>query len=386
MILGPTVAASLLGLGLTRALTYHVARERGDPSCIVLVGLLISFCLGVVAAALGVVFIPHWLHGYSERVVTFAQWSLLITPMILVMWSIDSVLQGLAEFTWYNQNQYLPPLLALISLVGLAIYGALSPFTVALAMFGSWLAIVVLNLIRIVPICTSGIWEPIGSIRRLLSYGLRAYGLEVAHRITSEADRIVLIGLISPAALGIYVVAKSTAQPASKLSLAVAAVLFPEASRREAKQGARLLGRAAWISTAITGAAAAGLAVVAPPLIELLYGQAFVAAVTPFRILVVDAVIVSFVWILAHAFLSAGRPGVAAAELSIGLVVSVLGMLLLVPAWGATGAALAVLVSSIVRLAVVLLCFPVVLKERLLSLLPQRQDLVGLFARHRDVG
>jgi hypothetical protein len=54
-------------------------------------------------------------------------------------------------------------------------------------------------------------------------------------------------------------------------------------------------------------------------------------------------------------------------------------MLLLVPAFGLTGAAFAVLVSTIVRLAFLLLCFPLVLQVSPPSPLLRGKDVAWLW-------
>ena len=61
--------------------------------------------------------------------------------------------------------------------------------------------------------------------------------------------------------------------------------------------------------------------------------------------------LIGFSSILMQAFMSSGRPGVVTALLVVGLLVNVLGMLLLVPPFGLSGAAFAVLIATIVRLA-----------------------------------
>lgn len=379
----PALAAGVLTLGITRSLTYHVARQSKGPSSVVLVGLSASFCFGLLAAALGSLAVPVWLREYPEHVVTFAQWAMLAAPPTLMMWSVCSILQGQGEFASYNRARYLPPLLILVGLGGLALFDVLNPFSAALVTLGSPLPILVAYLIRIVRSCRGGFSAPRRSLRQLLSYGVRAYGLDVGFRLSRDIDRVILVALVSPAALGIYVVARNAAMPVARLSLAVATVLLPEASRRQTEQGTRLLGRAAWLSTAMTSAAAGGLAIVAPPLIQLLYGDQFAAAIGPFRILLVNAVVASFATILAQAFMSSDRPGVAGLELALGLVVSTLCMLYLVPAFGASGAALAILISSVVRTAFILLCIPPVLKVSLRTLSVQRRDVEGLLARVR---
>jgi O-antigen/teichoic acid export membrane protein len=67
------------------------------------------------------------------------------------------------------------------------------------------------------------------------------------------------------------------------------------------------------------------------------------------------------------------KPGVVTLALILGLLVIVPCMLLLIPPLGITGAALALLLSTVTRLAFVLYCFPLVLKIPFSSLWAKKQ-------------
>jgi O-antigen/teichoic acid export membrane protein len=162
---------------------------------------------------------------------------------------------------------------------------------------------------------------------------------------------------------------------------AIVTVLFPEASRRDTMDAVSLLARASWVAATITCILGLGLAIVAPILLELLYGKAFAPAADPFRILLVAVVLKGINQILSQAFTSSGRPGIVSALLVLGLAVTVGVMLLLVPRYGLSGAAVAVLISTLVRFALTLLCFPLVLDVPLHRLLPRRHDLQWLLSR-----
>jgi O-antigen/teichoic acid export membrane protein len=379
MMLWPGLAAGLFTLGIRPALTYSLAAQRGEPPCLVLMGLLLTFCGGLVAAGCGALIVPIWLQGYSPDVITFAQWAMLIAPVILLLRSAKGILQARGLYGFYNRNHYVPPLISLAALGALASSGLLNPFTAAIALLSPPLPLLIANLVWIVRTERPRFREPAYSLRELLSYGLRSWGKDVVGTLSTEVDRAVLIGLVSPAALGLYVVAKHLARPTQALSNAIVTVLFPEASRVKTKDAVRLLARAARVSTAVSCVLVLPLALAAPPVLELLYGEAFAAAADPFRILLIDAVLIGFSTILMQAFMSSGRPGVVTALLVLGLGVNVVGMLLLVPAFGLTGAAVSVLISTIVRLAVLLLCFPLVLQVRPPSPLPRGEDLAGLW-------
>jgi enterobacterial common antigen flippase len=386
MMLWPGLIAGLFTLGLRPALTYALAAQRGQSPCLILMALLLTFCTGLVAAGCGALVLPFWLADYPPRLVTFAQWAMLIAPVNLLLGQAKAVLQARGQFSLYNRNHYVPPLISLVALGALAASGLLNPITAAMAILSPPLPLLVANLVWILRTERPRFCEPARSARELLSYGLRSWGNDVVGTLATEVDRALLIALVSPAALGLYVVAKHLARPTVALSSAVVAVLFPEASRVETKDAVRLLGRAARLSLAVACALVLPLALAAPPVLELLYGQEFAAAADPFRILLIDAVLVGFSSILMQAFMSSGRPGVVTALLVLKLVINVIGMLILVPAFGLTGAAFAVIISTSVRLSCLLLCFPLVLQVSPPRLLPRSKDVAWLWRSREEAG
>jgi O-antigen/teichoic acid export membrane protein len=383
MMLALVLVVGMFTFGLQPAITYNLASRRGAPPCLISMALLLTLCAGILAAGFGALFIPIWLKGYPSHVKTFAQWAMLMAPVSLLVQSSMAILQAHGKFKLYNRNRYIPPLATLVGLVVLGYSGLLTPLTAALALIAPYPPLLITNLIWIVRTHQPRFCKPARSSRQLLSYGLRSYGSHVVETLAREVDRIALVALVGPAALGLYVVARSMAEPTVALPNAIVAVLFPEASRAEPTDAVTLLARAAQMSMAVACTLGLVLALAGPSLLELLYGEAFAPAADPFRFLIVDAILVGFSWILMQAFMSAGRPGTVSGLLLLGLVVNVLGMMFLVPVYGLSGAALAVLMSTIVRLALTLSCFPLVLKVSLASLLPRRRDLEGLLARGR---
>lgn len=384
MMLWPALLAGVFTLGLRPALTYSLAAQRGQSPCLIMAALLLTFCTGLLAAGCGALVIPFGLADYPPQLVTFAQWAMLIVPVTLLLGSAKAVLQARGQFSLYNRNHYVPPLISLIALGTLAASGFLNPITAAIVMLTPPLPLLVANLVWIARTERPRFCEPVRSARELLSYGLRSWGKDVVGTLATEVDRAVLIALVSPAALGLYVVAKHLAKPMVALSSAVVAVLFPEASRVGTKDAVQLLGRAARLSLAVACALVLPLALAAPPLLQLLYGDAFAASAGPFRILLIDAVLLGFSSILMQAFMGSGRPGVVTVLLVLGLVMNAAGMLILVPVFGISGAALAILISTIVRVGCLLLCFPLVLQVSPPRLVLRGKDLEWLLRSREE--
>jgi O-antigen/teichoic acid export membrane protein len=93
-------------------------------------------------------------------------------------------------------------------------------------------------------------------------------------------------------------------------------------------------------------------------------GAVFEPAVTPFRFLLIGVgVAVATFWGTPTA-LSSGRPGLATAAVALGVLTNVALLLLLVPAYGATGAAIATIGGAVAYAGVVGVLLPSMLRQR----------------------
>jgi hypothetical protein len=123
--------------------------------------------------------------------------------------------------------------------------------------------------------------------------------------------------------------------------------------------------------------AAIGLAIVAagPLLVGLLYGGAYASAGALLPLLVLAMIVSGTVYVLIQGLLAAGRPGIVTLTQFVGLALGVPFFLVLVPASGAQGAAIALLASATIRLALVMACYPLWLRAPLPRIWIDRNDL-----------
>ena len=181
--------------------------------------------------------------------------------------------------------------------------------------------------------------------RRSIREGLRTYPGELAAMLHSRAD-VLLLGIIAPAAtLGIYVVAYQSVEPILILASASGATILALGHGRAAVEGGAVTARLIRETLIAGGFLAILAALLAPVLVPLVYGPAFSDAVGPLLILLPGVVA-----------LSAGRIAMAdllrrnllerVAAISITVTIVNVGLnLLLIPGYGAIGAATASLIS-----------------------------------------
>jgi len=381
MLVWPQFLAYALTLGLPDAVVYNLKRYPDRAPQLFSAALLLGASMGGVATLTGVLLIPHWLTKYSPEVISFAQLVMLAAPVSLITLILTSVLQAREEFTLYNAVRYLPPLLTLLALILLAMLHRLTPFSAVLCYMLPVVPVFLWTLARL-----SKLYRPrVHGLRtasiNLTSYGLRSCGIDLAGTLAYYLDRVLLVGLLAPATMGLYVVALSLARMLNVFHSAVVSVLFTKTSGRPLEEVVALTGLAARISTALTLLAALGLAIFGPWVLSLVYGHEYLGAVTVFRILVLEVVLSGMTWVLAQAFMALGRPGLVTVLQGVGLCLNVSLLLVLVPSYGLKGAGLALLISTAVRLILAVISFPLVLRVQIPRLWLSRTDFKSIFHR-----
>lgn len=372
--LWPQFLGYAMTLGISRALLYNLKRYPDEETKLFSAALLLSTILGIVATLTGIVFIPQWLAQYSAEVIHLAQWFMLTAPLVILSATFVAALEAEGKFSTANQVSYLSPLLTLAILGVLALTHALTPFTAVLAYtlpglpIFFWLLTQLWN--RYHPR-----WHGLSaSYKRLLSYGLRAYGIDLLGTLAGQVDQALVVNLLAPASMGMYAVAISLSRMLNLVQGSIITVLLPKAAARPVEEVVALTGRAVRVSSAFTLLGAIAVMILGPVLLRLLYGPEYMGAVSVFRILVIEVVLSGITWVLAQAFMALGRPGTLTILQAIGLGLSVPLMLVLIPVYGLEGAGVALLCSTTARLVFVLVSYPVILKVRPPGLLITRED------------
>jgi antigen flippase len=378
MVVWPSLMAYLLTLGLPSAIRYMIRREPERRAELFTVALLATAAASVLACAIGIAFIPIWLHSYSIAVVRGAQFLMLFAPEIMLGLILTAMLETLGNFNIANATRYLSSASTLIVLVVLALTRVLTPFSAALAysapqvIVACWIAWTLRRYIR------NRSFNLLPAFRALASYGMRSYGIDVLGIVTAQIDQVFVIGSLSVADVGIYSVALSASRIITILHSAVVTVIVPSVSGLEDEVVLQAVGRSARISTLIAVPLGAALAAALPIFLPLLYGNQFSRGILIAQLLTVEAIILGLLSVLAQAFMVFNRPGFVTTLQAIGLALVVPFMLILLPRFGMLGAALALLASTVCRLAMVLISFPAVLRVPAPSLLPNRDDLMRL--------
>jgi O-antigen/teichoic acid export membrane protein len=193
--------------------------------------------------------------------------------------------------------------------------------------------------------------------REICSYGARGEAGSVLFLFNLRLDFAILGAIAGPAILGTYAVASKFAELLRIPPLALNWVLYPRYARADGSEAAAHARATMPWATGLTVAIAIPLGLAAGFVIPGLYGTEFQPAVLPALILLVGLIGEGVAAVVTAFLFGNGRPGLNSISMAAGLLVTVAGDLLLVPGFGAVGAAVASSAAYLTTTGVLLACF-----------------------------
>jgi O-antigen/teichoic acid export membrane protein len=353
----PVFFSFVMTFGLPSGLIYHARHSADDMPGFTAAAIVLTLIAGIVGASIAYVATPHVLTELTPSLMPAAQALVIFTVLGVLSQIMMAALQAQHEFLAFNYIRVAQPVVQLLGTLILAAGDWMTPLSAALVIMLAGLPASLWNLKWILTTCRPAWSKWIDSARRLYSYSLRAYGGELLLGMAAQVDKVIVVGIFSPAMMGLYVVALSLSRVVAMFPSAVVSVLFPKASGRSPADVTQITARATAGTALLVGAAAIALIVLGPALLALIYGSDFAQAAFAFRLLVVEAALSSIVQVMSQAFMALNRPGLVTLQYGSGAIVATPLLFALTPRWGVEGAAAALLMASAVRLACVYWCF-----------------------------
>jgi O-antigen/teichoic acid export membrane protein len=334
------VVSRLASLGIGDATTVFAARNPGQRST--LFSNLIAFVTVSMLGAAGLVCALILVTGIHPAGLEYSQ----LLPLSLAILASGLVDAGYAFLLGLGRISEL----ATLSAIGPWIYASL------VAVTSIWLG---LTATRAMVAWAIGhaLWATIllaGSLRHTrpaaadrvllrstLVFGLRAWVGGLSRFLNFRLDQILMGFLATEAALGIYAVSVNASEVLLILPGSAAAATIPLLARAQRhdrlERTLRILRSVTLVTTGtVVVAMAAG-----PPLITLVFGDRYEGAITPFLVLVPGAIFYTVMAIGSGSLVADSAPG----RSSVGPVAALVGGLvldvILIPPYGATGAAVA---------------------------------------------
>ncbi|WP_440064062.1 lipopolysaccharide biosynthesis protein [Streptosporangium sp. OZ121] len=332
-------------------------------------GLLLGLVLGLASAAATLAAVTAFLPLPSPHLLVIA---LLAVPFGVAAVNLNGIALLRSRNSLVNRGVVASALILNLPILVLAATGNLTLTAVIVCWTAAvsapfWLLLRPLGLraMRVEPALT----------RRQLALSCRYHAGLAAFHLLLTADVFLLGVLVSPAEVGLYTVGAAFLTFSRVPADAVTQVALPRQAVED-ELGARDVSvRVLRLNLLLSSVFAGALAAASPVLVPLLYGTAFAGSVTPILLLAPGIVALSLLRPVEQYLVRLGRPMTMTAFASGALAANLALNALLIPRWGATGAALAASTAYTALAAAEITWFARTTATGVRELLPRLSDL-----------
>jgi O-antigen/teichoic acid export membrane protein len=273
---------------------------------------------------------------------------------------LSGILLGTARIRLWNYIQVLPPLLTLAGMLGVVV-GLGGGVDAAVAVWtGAYFVTSAFALAA-----ARDVWLPLGwaplhdrMARAIVRLGLGMGLVQIVNLIGYRVELFVLDRLKGLAAVGIYSIGMQAAEAIWLIPAAIASAVTAPVVHETPAGAARLIRSACARSLLYTSGVAVALGAAAPFVIPPLFGDDFRDAARPLALLLPGVVAYAPVTILVvYLSIRAARPRLSLFVSIVGLVVTAAMSFVLIPPYGASGAAVASAIGYVAAAAVAWILF-----------------------------
>ncbi len=338
-ILFATLLTIVCVLGCDVAAIYFVASKRLTLSEGITNTLIHGGAGCALAILAGLVMIQLPLRFLEKATPTAFYLALVLLPLSFFAPTFMNLLGAMREFAWMAGLSVLMStiqlglVVLLVVLLDLGVNGALMALIVSNA-----LCIVLLMSVYRVKYRASLVRPSRESLGQMLHYGVRYYFGKISNQVNYQIGAIILAFFATREELGLFSVATVLAVSVQMIPDTLTLVLQPRVAADDGGR-ATLIAQCARVTTLICGLILAALAILATPIVSILFSPAFLPAVPLFRILTIGMLARAATKQFVPFLVGTDRPGAASLSVVIGMAINLLALYLLMPRMGLPGAA-----------------------------------------------
>ena len=334
-------------LGMGEALVYFAAREPARAGSYTSSAVILALLGCFPFLAFGYLAMPVLLSAQSSAVVTEARIYLLLGFASAIGQVPLNALRGLGDFVVWNGLRILGAACVMVPfIVAWGVHRTTAEFIANLnliiygAVFGG---VVLLTLSLRVP----GSYRPDPRLwKPMMAFGLPSMVTVVPYNLNLRLDQMLMAVVFAPTLLGLYVVAVAWAAIMTPLFQAIGIVVFPHiASQAVRDRQVSALTGILRLGVPLAVIVAAGLAVLTPWGLPVVFGVGFKAAEAPAVVLVFGGAILAINQMFEEGLRGLGAPKAVMWSELCGLIVTLVSLGLLLKPMGIMGAAIASLLG-----------------------------------------
>lgn len=377
-ILLPALLVTFTNLGVNPATVFYIAKRKYSSKEVFGNNIILTVLISTFTILVGLVIIFFLSSRLFPAVgKDYLLLALCLIPLPLFFDFVSHILVGLQRIATYNIIYFLQSFLFLI-LVGALLLGL--QFGIKAAISAQIIAYLLagIALFFFAKKETGGIFLRPNKeyLKDAALYGFKAHLGGVISFLHLRADLFLINIFLNPLAVGFYSIAVALAEGMWLISRSVGTVLFPKvASETDPESLKRFTPLVCRNVLLVALLVAILLFVFSHWLVVLLYSEAFLESIQPFRILLIGATAVCGHGVLVHDLMARGRPMLVSYTAGTSLVLNIILNIIWIPIWGITGAAWATTVSYSAMFIITVFIYGKISGNKIKDIiLPQKSD------------
>lgn len=352
LLLWPILFADLGSFSLSTSTNFHMARKKYSPGEIIAgTGVLLTVLWPILVGAF-LLLTPYIYSGYRPEVLSIAAICAILIPTYMYAMSMVTMFLGDQKFGAGN----LCRAIVHIGYLGLALLLLIPDGPPLSAFIYAYLGahIVVLGVAAwYVRKYDWWSFKPsLRIIRSIAGYGLRAHVAVVLATANRRLDQLIISVALAATDLGLYVVAMTVEAPLFLAATTIELLLFPKIANQTQEGGRQeVLGRYFRAALLIVIPATIVFVILAPWLIKVVFGPAYLPAADVTRILALTGIAYTLKVMLTTYMRASNRMRIVTQCEGIGVIVTIAALAILLPLFGLIGAAIAQVIAFTVPTA-----------------------------------
>jgi O-antigen/teichoic acid export membrane protein len=360
VVLLPIFLVYFTNFGIGQSTVFYLGKRKYPPKEIFGNNIIYTTLLSTFAILIGLVIIFFFSNKLLPSIATkFLFLSLLLIPGKIFFGLILYFLLGFQKIKQYNFILFFRVFLIFL-LVGILLW---------IFHFGIT-AVIITELLSVIIVCivlfsmvkkeTNGIsFKPDRNyFKNSFSYGIKFYLGSIFYFLQSQINILLINFFLNPAMVGFYSLSVGLSSNIWLISDAVGTVLFPKVSsendKKKMKEFTPLVFRNVLFIIMLIAILLFGLS---HWIIALLYSDAYLKSIQPFKILLIGVIASSGWKILENDLNGQGKPMLNTYITGVSLVSNIILSILWIPKFGILGAAWATTISYTVALLMIIIIY-----------------------------
>jgi len=358
VLMWPAIFTMVAEIGLPSSYRFWVAKRPECVSALFANGVIYTLVIGLITLVIAELTIPLLIGSRSPEVLKLARIYLLVIPVLMMTDLTRGLLEGARQFTWVGVLRLILFGVQCGTYIVLWLTGRLTLGAASYTMIVGLVASMLLSFVAVWWELRPN-WRPkFSELVTTLHYGIRDYPGVLTEFVNWRLDLMMLVGVASSGAIGLYSVALRLADITSTLASSVSDALMPEvAAKKNPEQAARVVTRSLRLTLVAHLLILIPLWIAVPYILHFAYGDKFVPVTNVLRMLMFASVVWSSGAIVISGLNGLGHPGLSAIARISAALVMVVTLRSWLPTRGIEGAALASIVGYSVMFLVALFWF-----------------------------